>query len=244
MYYSNPDVVVDQNPAAVWGAYRAVYHLNPKGVDAVDDSASGTSGTAHGATGAEGRVGRAYEFNGTDQYLDLGADRSTLSGVAGATAEAWIQPGTLVNNGIALGVSVNATTSSRLQFRVSTALVPNAGARTADVGDLLQLDGTAVTAGAWTHVAMSFDFAGDAIVIYQNGAQTATTTGLGFADATPDTTSDVSVIGVDEDTATNWWLGRIDEVRIAAAPMSADWVSAQYASMTDALVSFGPAEAQ
>jgi hypothetical protein len=242
MYYGNPDVVVEQNPAAVWGAYRAVYHLNPRGVGAVDDSAGGTTGTAHGATGADGRIGRAFQFNGTDQYLDLGAGRSTLSGVAGATAEAWIQPGTLVNDGIALGISVNASTSSRLQFRVSTALVPNAGARTADTGTLLQLDGTAVSAGAWTHVVMAFDFAGDAISIYQNGAQAATTTGLGFADATPGTTSDVSVIGVDEDTATNWWLGRIDEVRVAGAPLGADWVSAQYASMTDALVSFGPAE--
>jgi len=244
MYYGNPDVVVDQNPAAVWGAYRAVYHLNPKGVGAVDDSAGGTPGTAHGAEGVEGRVGRAYQFNGTDQYLDLGAGRSTLSAVAGATAEAWIAPGALVNAGIALGISVNAGTSSRLQFRLPTTLIPNAGARTADTGDLLQLDGTAVPADEWTHVVMSFDFAGDAIVVYQNGAQTASTTGLGFADATPDTTSDVSVIGVDEDTATNFWLGRIDEVRVAAAPLGADWVSAQYASMTDALVSFGPAEPQ
>jgi hypothetical protein len=244
MYYGNPDVVVNQNPAEVWDAYRAVYHMFAKGVGAVDDSAGGTSGTAHGATGEEGRIGRAYQFNGTDQYLDLGAGRSTVSGVAGATAEAWIAPGTLVDDGIALGISVNAATSSRLQFRLSAALVPNAGARTADTGTLLQLDGTAVTAGAWTHVVMSFDFAGDAIAIYQNGVQATTTTGLGFADATPATTSDVSVIGVDEDTATNFFLGRIDEVRIAAAPTSADWVSAQYASMTDALVSFGPAEPQ
>lgn len=244
MYYGNPDVVVDQRPAAIWGAYRAVYHMNAKGVGAVDDSAGGTSGTAHGATGAEGRVGRAYEFNGTDQYLDLGADRATVSGVAAATAEAWIAPGTLVNNGIALGISVNAGTSSRLQFRVSTALVPNAGARTADTGTLLQLDGTAIPAGEWTHVVLAFDFAADAITIYQNGAQVATTSGLGFADSTPDTTSDVSVIGVDEDVTTNFWLGRIDEVRVAAAAPGADWVSAQYASMTDALVSFGPPEPQ
>ncbi len=245
MYYGNPDVVVDQNPAAVWGAaYRAVYHLNPKGVDAVDDSVSGSSGTAHGATAVEGRVGGAYDFNGTDQYLELGAGLSTISGVSGATAEAWVAPGILVNAGIALGISVNAATSSRLQFRVSPELLPNAGARTADIGELLQLDGTAVTAGEWTHVVMAFDFAGDSITIYQNGVQAATTAGLGFADATPDTTSDISVIGVDEDTTTNFWLGRIDEVRVAAAPVSADWASAQYASMTDQLVSFGVAEPQ
>jgi hypothetical protein len=242
MYYGNPEVVVDQNAAAVWASYRAVYHLNPGG--AVVDSAGGGTGIAIGASGTEGRIGGAYQFNGTDQYLDIGADRSILSGVAGATAEAWIAPGTLVNAGIALGVSVNAGTSSRLQFRVPTTLVPNAGARTADIGDLLQLDGTAVPADDWTWVVMAFDFAGDAITIYQNGKQATTTTGLGFADATPATTSDVSVIGVDEDKATNFWLGRIDEVRVAAAPTGLDWVSAQYASMTDALVSFGPAEPQ
>lgn len=245
MYYGNPDVSVEQNSAAVWGAYRAVYHLHPQGIGAVDDStAQGFDGTAVGATGAEGRVGRAYEFNGTDQYLDLGVDRSFVDGAAGATAEAWLQPGTLVTAGIALGISINGADSSRLQFRLSIEGVPNAGARTADGGDLLQLDGAAIPQGEWTWVVMAFDFAGDAIAIYQNGVQAATTAGLGFADATPDTTSNVSTIGVDENKTSNFWLGAIDEVRVATAPLGADWVSAQYASMNDGLLSFGPAEAQ
>ncbi len=246
MYYGNPDVVVEQNAAAVWADYRAVYHLAPGGVGAVDDStAQGFDGTAVGAEGAEGQIGRAYQFNGTDQYLDLGTDRPFISGVAGVTAEAWVAPGALATAAIGLGISINGADSSRLQFRVSIDRVVNAGARTADGGDLLQLDGAALAADQWTWVVMAFDFAGDAITIYQNGVQAAATTGLGFADATPDTTSNIATIGVDESKAQNFWLGRIDEVRVSADPApSVDRVSAQYASMTDALISFGPAEAQ
>ena len=242
MYYGNPDVVVEENAAAVWADYRAVYHLEGE----VDDSTGQDfDGTAVGATDAEGRIGRAYEFNGTDQYLDLGADRSFISGVAGVTAEAWVQPGTLLTPAIALGISINGGDSSRLQFRVTLERVVNAGARTADGGDLLQLDGLTLPVDEWTWVVMAFDFAGDAITIYQNGGEAASATALGFADATPDTTSNVAVIGVDENKAGNFWLGRLDEVRVAAGPPpGADRVSAQYASMTDVLVSYGPAEAQ
>ena len=246
MYYGNPEVVVEQNPAAVWADYRAVYHLDPQGVGAVEDStAQGFDGTAVGATGAEGRVGRAYEFNGTDQYLDLGADRPFVSGVPGVTAEAWVASGESLNPQIALGISVNGGDSSRIQFRVAVERLVNAGARTADIGDIVQLDGLALPVGEWTWVVMAFDFAGDAITIYQNGVQAAAATAVGFADATPDTTSNVATIGVDENKTSNFWLGRIDEVRVAAGPgPSPDRVSAQYASMTDQLVSYGPVEAQ
>ena len=246
MHYGNPDVTVAENSAGVWSAYRAVYHLEPEEPGAVEDSsAQGFDGTTVGATRAEGRIAGAFQFNGTDQYLDLGADRSFVSGVAGATAEAWLAPGTLVNTGIALGISINGADSSRLQFRVLLeGLVVNAGARTVDGGDLLALDGGAIPVEEWTWVAMAFDFAGDSITVYQNGVQSATTTGLGFADATPDTTSNVATIGVDENKTSNFWLGRIDEVRVATTPLGPDWVSAQFASMNDGLVSFGPAEAQ
>jgi hypothetical protein len=246
MYYGNPDVVVEQNSAAVWADYRAVYHLNPRGVGAVEDStAQSFDGTAVGATGVEGRIGRAYEFNGTDQYLDLGAERAFVSGVAGVTAEAWVAPGTLITPGIALGISVNGANSSRIQFRVSIESVVNAGARTADTGDIVELDGLTLPIGEWTWVVMAFDFAGDAITIYQNGVQAAAATAVGFAPATPDTTSNVATIGVDENKTSNFWLGRIDETRVSAGPApSADRVAAQFASMTDVLVSFGPAEAQ
>ena len=246
MYYGNPEVVVEQNAAAVWADYRAVYHLNPQGVLAVEDStAQGFDGTAVGATGAEGRVGRAYEFNGTDQYLDLGADRAFVSGVSGVTASAWVAAGESATAQIGLGISVNGTDSSRIQFRLTLERILNAGARTADVGDIVQLDGLALPVGEWTWVVMVFDFAGDAITIYQNGVEAAAATAVGFAPATPDTTSNVATIGVDENKTANFWLGRIDEVRVAAGQgPSPDQVSAQYASMTDVLVSYGPAEAQ
>jgi hypothetical protein len=246
MYYGNPEVVVEQNAAAVWDDYRAVYHLNPQGIGAVEDStAQGFDGTAVGATGTEGRIGRAYQFNGTDQYLALGENLSFVSGVAGVTAEAWVAPGTLASPGIALGISVNGGDSSRIQFRVTVEGVVEAGARTADLGEIVDLAGPAVPLGEWTWIVLAFDFAGDAITIYQNGVEAAAATAVGFAATTPDTTSNIATIGVDENTTQNFWLGRIDEMRVAAGQgPSPDQVSAQYASMTDVLVSYGPAEAQ
>jgi hypothetical protein len=42
--------------------------------------------------------------------------------------------------------------------------------------------------------------------------------------------------------AGEFFLGRIDEIRIAPLARSADWMAAQYLSMSDAFVEFGPGE--
>jgi len=243
MYYGDPETTVAENEAAVWSAYRAVYHLDQAGT-VNDSTAQAFDGTSVGATAAEGRIGQAHQFNGTDQYVNLGANRDFLTGVGSFTAEAWVAPGTLVNAGIALGISIGGADSSRAQLRVSPELIVNGGARTQDAGTLLAIDAGTLTALEWSWIAMAIDFGADTITIYQNGAQVGAAADLGFNPTTPATASLQSSIGVDENLTQNFWLGRIDEVRVATTAMSISWVSAQYASMTDQLISFGPVEAQ
>jgi hypothetical protein len=122
--------------------------------------------------------------------------------------------------------------------------VVNGGARTLDGGTLLAIDGGTLTAGEWTWMAMAVDFAADTITIYLDGVQQGAAAELGFDPTTPATASLQSAIGVDENLTQNYWLGLIDEVRVATTAMNTSWVSAQYASMTDQLISFGPVEPQ
>ena len=240
MYYGDADAQVAEDEAAVWTAYRAVYHLNAAAGDEVDDStAQGYDGTAIGSEIAAGRVGQARRFDGVDDHVDLGAGRDILSGVSGMTMEAWLQPAA---PGVAIGVTINGGDVSRAELQVLGDLSVRGGGRTIDGGELLSAAGGAIPADQWTWVAVAFDFPADTIAVYYDGALVQSAAGLGFGPATPDTTSDLAVIGVNEDLASNFFSGGIDEVRLAADARGPAWIAAQYAAMTDQLVGFGPAE--
>ena len=47
-------------------------------------------------------------------------------------------------------------------------------------------------------------------------------------------------IGVDEGLSDGFFLGAIDEVRVRLDARDTAWIEAQYSSLTDSLVSFGP----
>jgi hypothetical protein len=81
------------------------------------------------------------------------------------------------------------------------------------------------------------------------GASVAGSTGRMYVDGV-DRTTDASLtalvagsqsLRIGRESA-EFFLGRIDEVRIAPVARSADWMAAQHLSMSDAFVAFGPAE--
>lgn len=248
LYYGNPDTVVPQDSAGVWTSYRAVYHL-----DAVAGDATGTSvpdatgqrfdGTASGADAIDGgAVGQARRFDGQVDYVDLGQDRDFLRQVAGFTIEEWVRPGIMANPGVVFGSSINGGVDSRSQLLVRPELTVEGGARTQDGGDLLRTAGGTITGQTWTWVVFEANFPGDTLALYYDGDLAVQQGGLGLGPITPDTADSTTVLGVDEDLTNNHFLGDLDEVRVSTVAESPDWLSAQYASMTDQLVSFGQPE--
>ena len=248
MYYGNPDTVVPQDAAGVWSRYRAVYHLDAVAGDATgtsvpDSTSQGFDGTASGADAIDGgAVGQARRFDGVVNYVDLGQDRDFLRATAAFTVEEWVRPGIMATSGVVFGSSINGGVDSRSQLLVRPELTVEGGARTQDGGTLLKATGGTVTSQAWTWVAFEADFPGDTLSLYYDADLAAQQSGLGLGPTTPDTSDSQTVLGVDEDLNSNHFLGDLDEVRVSTTAESPDWLSAQYASMTDQLVSFGQPE--
>ncbi|NIM29131.1 MAG: hypothetical protein GTN79_15385, partial [Gammaproteobacteria bacterium] len=95
-----------------------------------------------------------------------------------------------------------------------------------------------VPVGTWTHVSAVYD--GTDLSFYIDGA----VDGAAQAYTPPSAVADLpQYIGAtDPDDPSTHFDGIIDEVQVSSTAQTADWIAAQYDSMTDSLVSYGTAE--
>ncbi len=244
MYYGNASAPDAQNAAAVWSnAFRGVYHLAgaPAPSGPVADSTGAFHGTNVGTTSATGYIGGAQEFNGIDRYVDLGADQPFLNSVGGATISGWVKADN-TGSGAVLGVSrgglPNANSRATLDFK-SQGLTVIARSDDVEPGMPLEAATGLINQNSWHYVTGVIDYAGDTLAIYIDGVQVTSASSVGFnATATPGTNSALSALGANED-GTGVFDGILDEVRLAATARSADWIAAEYASMSGAFVTYG-----
>ena len=107
IYYGNTDVATPtENINAVWDTdYVGVWHLDESpanGVAGHDDSTGNPNdgtpqlfgGVAGSTTDATGKIGGADEFDGVDDYVDLG-NLQSLAGSSGLTTSFWFNAQTL-----------------------------------------------------------------------------------------------------------------------------------------------------
>lgn len=241
MYYGNPDLPPAGGSEEVWTAYQAVYHLGaatadsgPRGLDAVP------TGTERGA----GVIGDGHAFDGVVAHLTLPEKPDLLRGVPGMTLEAWVRPSVHEKDRVVVAVSTHGSVESRAQFKVTATGKVRLAFRADDLVDsLVNLETPGpIPAEAWSWIAVVADLPADTVAIYVNGSRIVEAGSVGFADATVDTVPDSGYIGMDEE-AIEQYDGVIDELRIAGAAMSEEWITAQYASMTGALVTLEEPEA-
>ena len=227
MLWNNPGVPAGQDPEAVWTAgFLGVYHF--AGVDTVVDSTvNNHDGTIHNATSVAGRLGLGRGFNGVDAYVDCGA--SYLSNLAEFSLSGWIAPeaaafgdrmplfgqNDLIEFGFSGGQNLQAWVSAGGTWPgINVAYIYNPG--------------------EWHYVVMT----GNAtdLVLYVDGAEVGRTT---YASTTNQGSSgDTVKIGtgvIDTIDANKWYTGSVDEIRFVSVARSAEWVAAEYASMTGAL---------
>ncbi|MHB8419479.1 MAG: LamG-like jellyroll fold domain-containing protein [Myxococcales bacterium] len=192
------------------GIYRASYDFNEgSGTTTADESGNGNALTFYKAGVSwtvAGHSGNALSFDGASGYV-YGPDSASLDFVEGITLEAWVYPNstagnqTVIAKGSQFALQINA---GQLQALVSAA---SGAATPVSVGS-----GT-VAAGAWTHVAVTYD--GLALRNYVNGQLTSTTS---YADGplVPATGSQLTVGG--DPVSATYFDGKIDEVRVQALP--------------------------
>ncbi len=248
MYYGNASAPDGQNPAAVWSDYRGVYHLNedPGAAGTVTDSAGNFDANNGGTADSDGKIGNAQQFNGTSDHIDLGQNRDWINSATSSSLSIWMKADSTSGSDYMLGVSVNGasdTSSSRIAINRSGEDIELIARSMDDGSDVVYATTSSnpLTAGAWHLVTGTVDYASDTnnIKIYVDGALEATFSHDFTNNAVPATNSTNAAIGSNEDLGTPYFEGALDEARIAAKLRSAEWVSAQYASMTDKFATFG-----
>ena len=236
LYYGNSGATGIEDEVNTYDAnFMAVWHLKETtgGSGAIKDStANGNDGTDSGSPGlgVTGKIGNAIDFDGVDDSVTI-ADSDSLDLANGLTIEAWIYIYTWVDWEDIVFKGGGAADNSDYQFAlVSTGLMWDgtlAGAWRTKYFD------TTTDTGEWIYVVVTHDTT--TVKCYRAGSQ------IGSQSDAGNIYESTYQLGISQEgaVASGYIDGKIDEVRISDIARSADWIKAQYLSMTDAFIAFG-----
>ena len=229
LYYGNPNATDAQNAEAVWDTdYVGVWHLGDE-----RDSTGRLASTNSGGTPMPGRIGNAMSFGGGNQHVDT----KSTEHLTRWTVELWLNPTNAGN-------TANGSAPPLSRFPNYTVLW---GCNTATFCKTVMFNSDAAQTqtffvnfdagvGTWTHIAGRYD--GATIRSFINGLQSMQANST----ATPQNTANSTKIGDHADLSGNY-IGLVDEVRISRTARSLDFIGAHAKSTADALVTYGPEEA-
>ncbi len=239
MYYGNGSVSTQENVPGVWSnGYEAVYHLH----DDFNDSKGSHNGTNSGSADVTGQIADGQDFYPDDGVDEISIGNWNFTGDS-LTISAWMKSddgfaqddpriiskansGTPEDHVYMLSLYDGTINENRLRFRVKTGLSDTLG--------MTELQGSSPNgylpdAAEWYLVAGTYD--GTQMRLIRDGLDAGSTakTGLIRQNAWP------SYIGnntANTDTALYSFDGKLDEVRIASAARSLDWMGANYLSQS------------
>ncbi len=199
---------------------------------AYDRSGQGNNGTlTNGPTPTIGKVGQALDFNGSTNYVDLGIPSSlNLASANKFTLSAWVYP-TSAPNGVGVISEMYTPTSTTVQYEIG--FDQNLGAVTGsklavgfyDGSWRIVKDSGNIELNQWAFISGTWD--GTTLRLYKNGVEINSSTPGG---SLPSSNFDKVVIGKRHDVGglTNFFPGKIDEVRIYNRALTAAEISALY----------------
>lgn len=251
MYYCGSDSTVN-NPASTWtGAnYVGVWHMDEESgivADATGHGLTATPAPAEGAyvsiryAGVDAPVGHARQ-TGTSvkSYLSIPSyDSFNVGGTF--TMSGWVRMDEIANNTsprlFSRKDSYNSNNGWEIEMAKSDASFLIRGAARDNGSD--KIGGGKFNPSLknkWTHVALVFD--GASCSVYSNGYELVS----GTVTAISDNNLPLS-IGCDSDGSEANMRGAFDECRLLDAVATADWIAAEYATVTsDAFVVAGAVE--
>jgi len=220
---------------ATWSnGYLAVWHMQDAS-NAPSDSAlllNDNSGTDAGtdAMVVSAKVGRGYDYAATGR-VDIG-NADDLSGLSESTVTLWYYKRSQGGGGYGTLLGVNNSWDWGLRHHLTDSLDARLN------GNYYNVCG-ALTNAAWHHLAYVYDDAGNSLKGFLNGSAGSTLT-CNDAWLTPshlvgsNSTDDKSIDGI------------LDEVRFASVLRSADWIWAEFMTMSsnDVLAVYGTAGGQ
>ena len=183
-------------------------------------------------------------FDGTSDYVNLGdVLNSKLTGSTPTwTISTWLKTDSL-DDGLFIS-KINANTNNRqLYFRVLSTgevagLVYEGGTTSANRYGRQTATGGSITANAWHHVAVSWDYnsTGSYLRIWIDGAEATTLTDYfsnGISDGTIFSGNADVLFGTTDGTAVAHWGGKIADMRIYDTHLTASQILAIYNGTTD-----------
>ena len=247
LYYGNSSALAGQNPTAVWSnGYVGVWHLNgdPSGTQTIADSSSsnvdGTSIGMDATNQVSGPIGGALKFNGVNEAIRVATTSTDPTAVdqSALTIEAWanstgdsVTAERIINRRNIVFITPYESYGLATSFSDHTQVVNSTG-----TPDLTGTTGS-LPEDRWRY--LTGVLSGSTSSLYVDGTLNATQTGvtsLGSSD--DDITIGAGEMGFTS-TLSQYWTGGIDEVRLSNVARSAAWTAAQYASMTDTLITYG-----
>jgi hypothetical protein len=207
------------------------------GGSASDSSGSGNTGTlTNGPTWTTGRINGAVNFDGGNDRIDLGSNLSILQNVSQASLTAWVNANSFVAYPVIVANSIGngaATSTSRAELFLNGSNVSCGGRAGDGESEQAVITTAALNGGTWYHLACLIDYANDTATVYINGVAQAMTGTISFtAGSTANTASRSNAIGAEENGGSNWFDGKIDDVRIYNRALTANEVSQIYGGST------------
>jgi MSHA biogenesis protein MshQ len=239
IYYGNADATEPAVDATygrnnVWtNNYNAVLHLQEGGTTstgAYKDSSGhytgGGTGVADVATNASAQIGVGTTFDGTGDYIEVGAN--SIDATDAFTLSCWLNTDTVGKYSGA--VSIGATGIGNSAY-IGTVLTAQVGTSNSIGGGFYGSNyGSGITTtGSWKYVQMTFaGGASGAVKIYVDGIEKVNTT------STPGIDVGYTRIGrITTDTLYDF-DGSIDEVRVISAEKLVTWLLTEFNNQSDA----------
>ena len=252
MFYGNPLAPDGQNPTAVWSnGYAGVWHLreDPSGTapqikDSTSNANHGTSaGSMTSGDQVAGKVDGSLDFDGVDDLVSTPDNNSLDFGTNSFAYSVWVYVPNPPGNSSDFDMPWHKGGSSTSQVGYDMELGNNAwkaGLSDGVTVPTVTFSSTPIF-NAWTHLMAVVDRSAGRLKAYVNGVEVAAPgtaiTGLGSL-------SSANIPRIGSNNAGQWdFKGQGDEVRVESVARSADWIKAQYLSMTDAFITYGSQEA-
>jgi hypothetical protein len=248
MYYGNDFTTDGQDAQDVWEAgYLGVWHLSEisSGTHA-DSSASGNdAGRSGNVYEAAGAVNGAQRFDGNDDYIDAG-DIDALDTPGSFSILIWFtrnaETAGATNHGVNNVLVAQSSDASNDNLEIGTSgtsveIYLDTGSGAADT--LVTHDAGIVNAGLYCLFLTYDQVDANELKLYMGGSLA--TQWNQFTGTLDDSAASPLTFGIARGGGSNWgdFNGVIDEARVSDTARSADWVAAQYESMSDGFVSYG-----
>jgi hypothetical protein len=246
MYYGNPAAVDRQKSSRAWvPTYEMVHHLNQTSRtagaynDTMDSTINGHNMEANmedSHLDVTGKVGSGIQFDGINDYVESNGNEMNITHMAG-TVELWVQ-----SNNASATMSILDTWENWNRI-----IWTEGGQFHASIADSFlstrQLQGGVVDTN-WHYISFAWDITAGELYLYVDGVLVDSNIGPGWAPTfrfSPTRYGDFELFLLDWPTR-NHFDGTMDEIRVSNVVRSADWTAAQYKSMTDTFITYGPEE--